>query len=1112
MGALNIAEWTPDEVAEWMSGLDASVAQYVPELRRRGLNGAKLLTLRCDDLEYLGIHIIGHQELLLEAVEHLRNYHYEVSRECVQQLALRVSAAASSLARELRNHTDTRLPTQTLADVARTVQAIKPLVCWLDRWAMCGGALSERKAALLKLALEAATCAQRERFAEQPARAVAATAAAAAAVADYIIQDVADPGILQPATVEAVSLRQAGAGAGRGVGRAGGALGFEVVPSFCGHHQLAHIRFGSPAHACGRVHEGDEVVAVGGMCVIGWSGEAVERRCGAAGELALLLRRRGARPLPLPAPAPERRRPAFMHDHRYEFEFREPLSRSTVAAVKEAAESVAEGEGEGEGAGSSDSEALSPPASPVPPERLYRGKPRAPPPRRHSVCGGSPPRSAHTPLDQIWRELQQQRWADGDDTLGDTLYRRDKAVSCSTGLQLSPRPRTHLGVAPRPAPPPAPPPALVSAPTPPAPPRARLDKSQSAPTYDEPPSAAPLAAQPIPESPPPGDGRDPRGGQILDFLKCSSAIGEALRARAAADHEAINPVMRDDAELTTKYPVPCVSERRRAPDTPPPPPPRPAPAPRLTRSPPPEPPRDPPRDLPRDPSRDPPREPPVPAPRPRPRLTDSTQTLSPLRHISKHDIQLVSHERREMPPLNCEPDSPQSERGPERVAGGGGRRRDEIVVGEGGERAGVRAIFPTSKTRSLKKKNSILAKRREVCARSLAARGAAGRVWQRVRGGGRARWAERHLLLAHNLLYAYRTPEDSRASCMIYLEGWTVCAAGEVRSRAHAFKVYHTGTAFYFACESQDAAAAWTQLIHRATLLPSLRPDQMDLSKQYSETEYSESDSEAESERRSERDRERERERDSKSKFGSLRKLTRRGSSENVASLDRKYLRFFSRGRTKEETKPKSKQPGVPVPTEHYRSYRRAAPVPAPAPRPPKPIHYIHASNPNLLDFENSDFVTKPTVQPPAPRTIGEVGLVTLEQFMLQKQDEERGDLARRLRTVRPDVVYGDLPPERGRGDRGDRGDRGEGDERPDWKDSLRRNDKVHTGTPPAPQAVLASPTDSAGGGVSRLRLMFGGGRRDLAKESSRMEKYSHLGCPPTFTPETYSLRRPDRP
>lgn len=55
--------------------------------------------------------------------------------------------------------------------------------------------------------------------------------------------------------------------------------------------------------------------------------------------------------------------------------------------------------------------------------------------------------------------------------------------------------------------------------------------------------------------------------------------------------------------------------------------------------------------------------------------------------------------------------------------------------------------------------------RRGVPARALAARGAAGGVWQRVRARAAAqpRWARRHLLLTHNLLYAYRTPEVSAA-------------------------------------------------------------------------------------------------------------------------------------------------------------------------------------------------------------------------------------------------------------------------------------------------------------------------------------------------------------
>lgn len=68
----------------------------------------------------------------------------------------------------------------------------------------------------------------------------------------WCAQDVSDPMILQGASLDTVVLRQGGR-----------ALGFDVVPSFCGHHQLADIRFGSPAHASGAVHVGDEIVQVG---------------------------------------------------------------------------------------------------------------------------------------------------------------------------------------------------------------------------------------------------------------------------------------------------------------------------------------------------------------------------------------------------------------------------------------------------------------------------------------------------------------------------------------------------------------------------------------------------------------------------------------------------------------------------------------------------------------------------------------------------------------------------------------------------------------------------------------------------------------------------------
>lgn len=1240
--SLNVAEWSPDQVADWLSGLGPSVARYVPALRARGLDGAKLLALRCDDLEYLGMHIIGHQELVLEAVEHLRNFQYEVRRECVQQLALRVSVVATTLTRTLQHHSDKGLETQTLADVARTVHAVKPLVCWLDRWPLCSrgvaaSSLAERRAALLKLSLEAATSAMRERFAEQPARAVAAAALATANTADYIIQEVSDPMILQPASLDTVTLRQGGK-----------PLGFDVVPSFCGHHQLADIRFGSPAHASGAVHIGDEIVQVGSQCVIGWSGASVVQLCAATsaaagGELALRVRRRAARAPPaLATPQLHRmhRLQRFRPPHYVYADFSRcelsPLPASPPAPPDGVSEEGAERtRADSPPASSDESEPLSPPASPthmhLDHTRMYPPKPRAAVQRRHTISGGSPlyKRPSHA-IEQFWQELKQQRWGHegGSTSMTPTpddiaLYARDKAVSCSTGLELSPRPRTCLGVVldrPRR-------PSRTEEQSPTVPPtsdrsRGKLDKAHSTPAYDFDTSIdepGPLAAQTIPESPTTPDAGGDKSP--LDLKKSNSQrdrerVLETINV-AMMEHRRRSIVTPQQTPEPSDMPAPRFprSSSSRAPE----PPPRPAISVRpsyasgasvasvasvtsassavstfpVLRA------------VPRVES--PPASPLKPV-----RPIDVTHISVPLRHITKHDIRVIPTERRELPAINSEhdvtaPPAPRRRSPPPPTTAS---PAPDIVLGAHVQNdpatrglalsptSAVRGIFPTSKSRSLKKKSSILAKRRMVPARALAARGALGAVWQRVRARGAQlpRWARRHLLLTHNLLYAYRTPTCAKADCMIYLEGFTVSAAGEVKSRAHAFKVYHTGTAFYFACDTRDAMLAWIQLIHRATLLPSLA-NNMDVSKQFSETDYSETESDTESPQK-ERERERDKEKD-KSKFGSLKKLTvrmqRSESHESVphtsTSLDRKYLRFFSRSKHKDEDKSKTnknKQSGVPVPTEHYRSYRKV-PVPeTPAPltpasetaptnaegeggrprRMPKPINYIHASNPNLLDFDKSDFVTKPTIHVPKPKPKPEnlMGFVTLEQFMLKKQAEEKRQYrdvhshrphaqhdTARLDNIVPDVIYGEVGPAdsapsvaRRRDDTGTTSTSGSGkpisvrgkdgyekivyrDEMSTsrsapaherWRDSLRRNDKVHTTSASSPESVpqqaplthAPAPLDSWSGGSSGGGVVRSGSRAPWGGR-----QYPHLVCPPTFQPETYSLarlppRRPDPP
>ena len=66
----------------------------------------------------------------------------------------------------------------------------------------------DRKSELLKLSLAIATCAQRDRFAERPVEAIRTSCKELARLADSIIQDIMDPLILQPASLDLATLKK----------------------------------------------------------------------------------------------------------------------------------------------------------------------------------------------------------------------------------------------------------------------------------------------------------------------------------------------------------------------------------------------------------------------------------------------------------------------------------------------------------------------------------------------------------------------------------------------------------------------------------------------------------------------------------------------------------------------------------------------------------------------------------------------------------------------------------------------------------------------------------------------------------------------------------------
>lgn len=163
----------------------------------------------------------------------------------------------------------------------------------------------------------------------------------------------------------------------------------------------------------------------------------------------------------------------------------------------------------------------------------------------------------------------------------------------------------------------------------------------------------------------------------------------------------------------------------------------------------------------------------------------------------------------------------------------------------------------------------------------------------------------------------FKTQDSTRADCLIALAGFTVSQAAEVKSRKYAFKVYHTGTVFYFAADTEDCLILWLDAINKGTLGADSHNQNAGL---FSETDESDSESHKSRTRSMPESKQ-----NMDKSFGSLKKAAARKDivfkdhEISGASLDRKYLKFLG-----------TKNQNMPVPTAQFRSYRRVLPTSTP--------------------------------------------------------------------------------------------------------------------------------------------------------------------------------------
>uniref|UniRef100_A0A4W3IHA4 Connector enhancer of kinase suppressor of Ras 2 n=1 Tax=Callorhinchus milii TaxID=7868 RepID=A0A4W3IHA4_CALMI len=252
-----VSKWSPSQVVDWMKGLDDCLQQYIKNFEREKISGDQLLRITHQELEELGVTRIGHQELILEAVDLLCALNYGLETENLKTLSHKLNASAKNLqnfitGRRRSGHYDgrssRRLPNDFLTSVVDLIGAAKSLLAWLDRSpfaAVTDYSLTRNN--VIQLCLELTTIVQQCKT--------------LSGVCDHIISLSSDPLVSQSAHLEVVQLTNIKPSEG---------LGMYIKSTYDGLHVITGTTENSPADRCKKIHAGDEVIQVNHQTVVGW--------------------------------------------------------------------------------------------------------------------------------------------------------------------------------------------------------------------------------------------------------------------------------------------------------------------------------------------------------------------------------------------------------------------------------------------------------------------------------------------------------------------------------------------------------------------------------------------------------------------------------------------------------------------------------------------------------------------------------------------------------------------------------------------------------------------------------------------------------------------------
>ncbi|KAA8580555.1 hypothetical protein FQN60_013513, partial [Etheostoma spectabile] len=252
-------------------GLDDCLQQYVCVFERGGVCGERLLRISHAELEDLGVSRIGHQELILEAVDLLCALNSGLETESVRTLAHKLGASAKNLqnfisgrrrSSQSESRSSRRLPNDLLTSVVDLITAAKSLLAWLDRSPFATVAdYSVTRNNVIQLCLELTTIVQQDCTVFETENKILHVCKTLSEVCEHIVCVSSDPLVSQSAHLELVHLTNIKSSEG---------LGMYIKSTYDGLHVITGTTEGSPADRCKKIHAGDEVIQVNHQTVVGW--------------------------------------------------------------------------------------------------------------------------------------------------------------------------------------------------------------------------------------------------------------------------------------------------------------------------------------------------------------------------------------------------------------------------------------------------------------------------------------------------------------------------------------------------------------------------------------------------------------------------------------------------------------------------------------------------------------------------------------------------------------------------------------------------------------------------------------------------------------------------